>query len=67
MTLITSLMTYHNSCEEMKHPSIVVHTLEHLQMGKHVLGIHQAKYYKYMTLKDQMMIFKKEKDQHLKS
>lgn len=27
-------MTYHNSCEEMKHSGIVVHTLEHLQMGK---------------------------------
>lgn len=29
-----SQKTYHNSCEEMKHSGIAVHTLEHLQMNK---------------------------------
>ena len=33
--LITNQMTYHNSCEEVKHSGIVVHTLKHLQMGKY--------------------------------
>lgn len=33
-TMITSQMTYHNSCEKMKHSGIVVHTLKHLQTGK---------------------------------
>lgn len=32
--MITSQITYHNSCEKMKHSGIIVHTLKHLQMGK---------------------------------